>query len=189
MTEELRAAQGTLLAATPEMLDPNFMHGVVLVCQHTEDGAYGLVINRKSEYTTRKLLAEHPLLGQVDHPIYLGGPVQLNAMQILHRVPEHITGGAEILPGLWIGGDFDEVARFVSAATDAPDRVRLIIGYSGWSGGQLDRELAHGAWLPAPGSVEHVFEADADKLWRDVVRSLGPETQGMDLEPPHPSWN
>jgi putative transcriptional regulator len=74
MAMDLHAEQGTLLAATPDMLDPNFMHGVVLVCQHTNEGAYGLVINRRSEYTTKRLLAEHPLLGQVEHPIYVGGP-------------------------------------------------------------------------------------------------------------------
>ncbi len=186
---ELNCAQGTVLAATPDMLDPNFMHTVVMMCQHSGEGAYGLVINRRSDYTTKTLLAEHPLLSKYEHPIYIGGPVQLNSMQILHRVPERITGGAELVSGLWIGGELDEVARFIAEEERAEDRVRLLVGYSGWGAGQLDVELAGGSWLPAPGVPEHVFRNDPHNLWRDVLRDIRGELEGLHREPPDPQWN
>jgi putative transcriptional regulator len=189
MTIQLRCEQGTLLAATPQMLDPNFVHSVVLMCQHSGEGAYGLVINRRSDYTTRTLLAQHPLLGKYDHPIYIGGPVQLNAMQILHRVPERISGGVELVSGLWIGGELDQVARFIAEEERAEDRVRLLVGYSGWGAGQLDGELALGSWLPAPGAPEHVFHSEPQSLWKEVLKDIKSDLQGLGGEPPDPQWN
>ena len=186
---ELHCESGTLLAAAPEMADPNFVHTVLLICQHTNKGAYGLVLNRRSEYTTRTLLSEHPTLGRYDHPIYVGGPVQLNSMQILHCAPDHIAGGQSLMHGLWIGGELDHVARFIAEQEATEDRVRLLVGYAGWGAGQLDAELASGAWLPAPGAPEHVFRRDPENLWRDVVRSVHGELEGLGREPPNPEWN
>ncbi|MCC6409942.1 MAG: YqgE/AlgH family protein [Planctomycetes bacterium] len=189
MSIKLHCEPGTLLAATPEMLDPNFMHAVVLVCQHANEGAYGLVLNRRSEYTTRTLLSEHPTLGRYDHPIYVGGPVQLNSMQILHRAPDHIDGGVELVPGLWIGGELDHVARFIAEQEATEDRVRLLVGYAGWGAGQLDAELAGGSWVPAPCAPEDVFRRDPENLWRDVLRTIRGELEGLENEPPAPEWN
>jgi putative transcriptional regulator len=111
-------------------------------------------------------------------------------MQILHRVPDAIHGSAELFEGVWIGGELDDVARFVA---EEPERarvdLRLYIGYSGWSGGQLDGELAHGSWLPAPGSTIEIFAPDPSGVWREVMRSLGADWQGLDAQPPDPRWN
>ncbi|MCK6446785.1 MAG: YqgE/AlgH family protein [Planctomycetes bacterium] len=189
MSMDLHVEQGTLLAATPELLDPNFMHSVVLICQHTPEGAYGLVLNRRSEYTTRTLLSEHRTLGRYDHPIYVGGPVQLNSMQILHCVPEHIRDGVELVPGLWIGGELEHVAHYIAEHDASEDHVRLLVGYAGWGAGQLDAELAGGSWLPAPCTAEHVFRRDPENLWRDVMRTIRGELAGLENQPPDPEWN
>jgi len=187
---DMHVAEGTLLAASPSMLDPNFMHSVVLICQHTGDGAYGMVVNRPCEQTTRQVLDAHELLGKLDFPLFYGGPVGLEALQILHRVPEEIPGGVPLLDDLWVGGDLDTMAEYVTSNPEqAIDRVRLVIGYSGWGAGQLDIELASASWLPAPGSAEQILARDTTNLWRDVLRSLGEEAQGLVDQPPDPSWN
>jgi len=187
---DLFVAQGTLLAAGPDLLDPNFMHSVVLVAEHTEQGAYGLVLNRRSRHTTRDVLSDELALGRLSIPIWVGGPVSLDTMQILHRAPERLGGGVEVSDGVWIGAELEGLGAFAQEAPDQFARdVRLYLGYSGWGGGQLELELATGTWLPAPGGATHVFSARPEQLWREVVRSLGGATEGFDQHPPDPRWN
>ena len=137
---DLRVSEGTLLAAGPDMLDPNFMHRVVLLCRHSDEGAYGLVINRVSEVSTREVFASHPVLGAEDapaFPISIGGPVGLDTVQVLHRVPEIISGGLEVAEGIHVGGELEDVARYV---VDQPEAARetlvLALGYSGGRAGR-----------------------------------------------------
>jgi putative transcriptional regulator len=140
--------------------------------------------------TAREVLAQHEHLGQSDFPLYIGGPVGLETLQILHRVPDLIHGGVELDDELWIGGDLDDVGRYVLESPDEAARnVRLFLGYSGWSSGQLEFELTTGSWLPAPGAAERVFDLDVAALWRNVVKGLGPDYRSMASEPRNPEWN
>ena len=151
MALDLIVEQGSFLASAPELLDPNFMHTVVLMCGHTQQGAYGLILNRPSEIAVREALEAHELLKQTALRMYVGGPVGLDALQVLHRAPERISGGVQIADELWIGGDLDEIGRFALAdPAAAAASVKLFVGYSGWGAGQLENELASGSWLPAP---------------------------------------
>lgn len=188
--EELRAAAGSLLIAAPDMLDPNFMHSVVLVVSHEEAGAMGLVLNRPANVTVDALLPDHPVLSRQRFLVHQGGPVGRDGLQFLHRVPERIPGGYEIAEGLFLGGEIDALADYLDRQRDAAhDHVRLLIGYAGWGEGQLDRELAQAAWLPAPGRVDWVFEADPQKMWRNALRSIGNAGRGLDELPPDVHWN
>jgi putative transcriptional regulator len=188
--ERLVTEPGSLIAAAPDMLDPNFMHTVVLMCRHAEDGAYGLVLNRPAAVTLDVLAPAHPLLKQQRFPVFAGGPVGLDTLQFLHRAGERIPGGVEIGEGLFLGGDIDALAEYLAKEKSrARRKVRLLVGYSGWGAGQLESELASGSWLPAPLKRPWVFEADPGNLWRDVVRSLGGGAAGLVDLPPDPSWN
>lgn len=190
MALDLTVTQGSFLAAGPDLLDPNFVHAVVLICQHTPQGAYGLVINRPSPYTARDVLSGHELLKDCELRMHVGGPVQLEALQVLHRVPDKIEGGVQIAENLWIGGDLDQLGRYALEAPDEAARnVRLFMGYSGWTSGQLEVELASGSWLPAPGDAARVFEPDVAKIWREVVSELGSEYRSVANEPPDPHVN
>lgn len=188
---DLFVESGSLLAAAPDMNDPNFMHTVVLILQHTHEGAYGLVLNRPSAITVNLLLAQHPILSTQRFPVHSGGPVGLDTLQFLHSLPEEIPGGAELVPGLYLGGDLDAVARVIERDSQAAQRqLRLLLGYSGWGAGQLESELTQGAWVPAPlADPEWVFLKDPQHVWRKVLRSLGKYAQGLEDLPPDPSWN
>lgn len=182
--------QGTLLASGPDMLDPNFMHAVVLLCQHGESGAYGLVLNRPSSHTTKNVLSDELALGRVDVPIFLGGPVGHDSLQILHRVPELVSGGLELTSDVWIGGDLEELGSYALSDPEGFARnVRLVLGYAGWGEGQLELELEEGSWLPAECKAGLVFDEDPKGLWRLAVRSIGDLTKGLDTQPPDPNWN
>lgn len=187
---ELLVDPGSVLAASPDLKDPNFMHTVVLMCQHTVDGALGLVINRPSGLTVDQLLPEHPLLARQKRGVFTGGPVGLNTLQFLHVLPQRIPGGIELGRGLWLGGELEALAAYLAEfAAEADRHVRLVVGYSGWSSGQLESELASGSWVPAPIEPAWVFEADPSTMWRRVLRSLGNETAGLEDLPPDVSWN
>lgn len=190
MSDELLVAPGLLLAAWPDLLDPNFMHGVVVMCQHSEEGAYGLVVNRDTNLTVSDLLPEHPLLGGSDFPVHLGGPVDHSSMQFLHRVPSVIGGGVELTGTLWLGGELDQMADYVcTSPEEARENVRVFLGYSGWGAGQLELELQSGSWLPAPTDLDAVFGPPGEGLWRRVVREASPEGESLGSLPPDPDWN
>lgn len=187
---QLEVQPGTLLAAWPDLRDPNFMHAVVLLCQHSEDGAYGLVVNRPTEITLKELLPEHPTLGRVEFPVHLGGPVDHATLQFVHALPERIPGGFPLSDELWLGGELDALgAVLLEGRAEELARVRVLIGYSGWGAGQLDRELALGSWVPAAPDLAAVFDPDAAGTWRRVVASIGPEGRDLGRQPPDVSWN
>lgn len=184
----LRTAPGSFLAASPDLRDPNFMHAVVLIGEHGDQGAYGLIVNRPSPVTLDLLLPEHPVLGSIAFPVWAGGPVGLDTLQFVHRAGEEV-GGVPLAEGLSLGGDLEALAALIEREREgAREAVRLFVGYSGWGAGQLDAELAGGSWLPAPGSPGLVFAEEEAATWRKVVRSIGGAGGLADL-PPDVSWN
>ncbi len=191
MGEELKVVPGTMLAAWPDLVDPNFMHSVVLMCQHSDEGAYGLVVNRATEFTTDSLLPDHPTLGRVAFPVFYGGPVDHTSMQFVHTSPKAIPGGVSLDGRIWIGGELDALGEFLSADPEVARRsVRVFLGYSGWGQGQLEAELGTGSWLPAPLLIDAVFgDGDQEATWRQVVRSIGHEGDDLKNLPPDVSWN
>lgn len=183
---------GSFLAAWPDLRDPNFAHSLVLICQHDARGAYGLVVNRLLGLSVAELVPNHPQLGELGTPTFLGGPVDHSQMQFLHRAPGRISGGAEVAEGLFLGGEVEDLAaELVKQAKppgEDPEDVRLVVGYSGWSAGQLEGELSEGAWVPVPFDARFVFEGQGERVWRSAVRSIeGGEFLGNTA--PEVDWN
>ncbi|MFT7487347.1 MAG: putative transcriptional regulator [Candidatus Paceibacteria bacterium] len=196
--EELMVSTGTLLASAPNMLDPNFMHTVSVICDHTDAGAYGMVINKRSSLTIDRLLPDHPILGRLALPVNWGGPVENDTLQVLHRFPDLIPGGMELASGLFLGGDLDAVADVVGeeASPWMKQGVRFILGCAGWGGGQLELELAGGSWLPLACNADYIFTElgreparGQDRVWKMAMRSLGGDGQELAAMPPDIGWN
>ncbi|HEX6417226.1 MAG TPA: YqgE/AlgH family protein [Acidimicrobiales bacterium] len=178
---------GQLLIAEPMLGDPNFDRAVVLIIQHDDDGALGVVLNRPTEIEVDDVLDEWAGLVSDPRVIYVGGPVEPNGVLALgRRAP-----GADVpgwRPVLGSVGTVD-LRRGPATLADGLDGIRFFAGYSGWEGGQLEAELAEGAWMVVPAEETDVLAADPDALWRAVLRRQGGKLSMLADFPAHPSLN
>lgn len=160
---------GAILISDPFLKDPNFMRTVVFLCEHNAEGSFGFVLNRPFDQTLDHFLPD--LSGQTI-PVFYGGPVQTDTLHFLHRLPEFITGGQEVADGIFWGGDFNSVISLIMKGRMNPADIRLFLGYSGWSSGQLNEELGSKSWLTIMGKANLVFNTDSQKIWPDAIREM-----------------
>lgn len=194
MTDHL--APGTLLLSAPEMLDPNFMHSVVLMVHHDDDGAMGVVVNSRMDSRVGDALPDHPVLRDLHAPLWQGGPVGLDSMQVLHRHPpsgdaeQGGVPGVDVGDGVRVGADLDWASDVVSRGDGDPNRVRFVVGYSGWSPGQLEGEIKTYSWLPLEANASLVFGAGSrEAIWRRAMARLEGGGAALGHLPPDTSWN
>src|SRR6185295_7440622 len=110
----LLPTRGTLLVASPRLLDPNFMHAVVLLCDHGPQGSYGVIVNRRGEIKLSDLGSDAPLLEGRTDPVWFGGPVGVEQLQILHGLGDTVPGALALMPGVQLGGDTQVLAKHLS---------------------------------------------------------------------------
>jgi putative transcriptional regulator len=178
--------RGDLLIASASLLDANFVRTVVLICDHSDaDGTYGLVLNRPVPVPDE---VKQSLPFELDC-LYQGGPVRVEAMQVIHPYGELVPECLEVLPGVWLGGTFDVLCRGFREGTMEPRRCRFCLGYSGWGGGQLAQEFTQEAWLHTRGSPALVYETPADKVWARAVRQYGQSHPLFRFFPDDPTCN
>lgn len=187
MSQVSESLTGRLLLATPALEDPNFERAVLLVLDHDEDGALGVVLNRASEVPVDQALTGWQDLAASPRVVFGGGPVEPTAVVALGAA----TAGAR-------GDDWEPIVGRVRIVDlrDGPviaaaeiDRVRVFAGYAGWAPGQLDAELAAGAWVAVDAEPADVFVADPDRLWRDVLRRQSGQLAMMATFPDDPALN
>lgn len=168
---------GHLLAAVPDLRDPNFFRSVVLVFQHDQEGAAGLVLNRQLSLSLGEAAREvMQLEGDFPQPLFWGGPVE-GPLMALHD--SLALAELQVLPGVF----FSMQRENLQALIQRPKQTyRIFTGYSGWGSGQLENELADGGWLATPANADSVF-GDPAPLWRTVCERIGKEI----ILPPHAS--
>jgi putative transcriptional regulator len=160
-----------LLVAMPQLADPNFHRATVLLIEHGDQGTFGLVLNRPTDLLASELCGGLDIewRGASDVRVGSGGPCQPETGWLIFQGVEGVDA-QPVHEGIHFARSIDALRRI---AEDPPNRTRLFVGYSGWGPGQLEQELAAGAWLVAPISVSAVFDEDHDTLWERVVRGLG----------------
>ena len=176
--------RGHLLIAGPSLVDPNFWRTVVLVGEHSEEGALGVVLNRASDAAVDETVPELTILADDLGHVHVGGPVQPSAIVVLADFLEPERAASLVL---------DSVG-FLPAEVDPTTlgelkRARVFAGYAGWGPGQLDGELEEGSWIVEPALPDDVFTSEPDSLWSDVLRRKGGPFGVLALMPPDPSSN
>ena len=178
--------RGKLLLASPTMADPNFARSVVLIAEHTEDGAMGLVLNRPAATTVSEAVPDLAWLTEEDAQVYVGGPVAETAVIVLAEFLRPDLAGALVEPDLgFIGADADDPEQLEGAVT----RARVFAGHAGWGPGQLEGELSEDAWIVEPPKREEIFTEEPDDLWAAVLRRKGRRYALLSTMPPDPSLN
>jgi putative transcriptional regulator len=201
----------SLLIASPRLGDPNFERTVVLLLEHGDDGALGVVLNRPTLSPVREILEPWAEPAERVPPglVFAGGPVSLNAVIGLARMGEvpvepeetlpdwvapsdgEVTDPAHVPRGRWVNGLITTVDLSVPPEEQPAgvEEVRLFAGYAGWTSGQLEEELGEGAWYVVDPSTEDIFGSNPDQLWHDVLRRQGGQLALLAGYPPHPSVN
>lgn len=180
----MESLKGQLLIAGPGLVDPNFWRTVVLVGEHTEEGALGVVLNRASETTVDEAAPELAGLADEMGKVHVGGPVQPSAVVVLAEFVEPPDEGALVV----------ESVGFLPAEVDPDElgelrRARVYVGYAGWGPGQLDDELAEGSWIVEPAIADDVFTQQPAELWNSVLKRKGGPFGVLASMPPDPSRN
>lgn len=181
----MESLKGKLLFSTPALFDPNFRRTVVLVAEHSDEGAMGLVLNRPSETTVEEAVPELADVAGADSPVFVGGPVQPQAVLVLAEFDEPEEAATVVVGDIGFAradGDLDDLARLTR-------RARVFAGYSGWSPGQLENELDEDSWLVEPVDDVDVLADPDEDLFGSALRTKGGTYRILALMPDDPRQN
>jgi putative transcriptional regulator len=179
-------AKGILLIANPFLKDPNFVRTVIFVCEHQPEGTFGFVLNKLFPKKLNELL---PDLENIDYPVYQGGPVQGDTLHFLHQYPDLISGGDEVMKGIYWGGNFESLQIHLKNNDIEPEKIRFFVGYSGWIEGQLDYELQEESWLTVEATRKLIFNTSPENIWKESLKHLGGNYEMMINYPLDPQFN
>ena len=178
------SVRGKLLIASPALDDPNFARTVVLLTEHNEEGAMGIVLNRPSETSVASVAPELEEIARGE-PVYVGGPVQPEALVLLAEFTDLEAAAWIVVADVGLASadvDLDELA-------DAVRRGRVYAGYSGWGEGQLEAEIEIDSWIVEAPLPAELFPEDPATLWSDVLARKGGQYALIARMPADPSQN
>jgi putative transcriptional regulator len=183
---QARPRKGSLLLAEPFMDDPNFKRSVLILCEHNENGTFGLVLSRPLELVLGDVM---PDLEYFESRLYYGGPCEQNTMHYLHRYGKLIDDCVNLGNGIFWGGHFEQIKQYILSGDIKPEGIRFYVGFSGWDPQQLNTELDEQSWLVAENTYDYVFSNETDNLWRTILNDLGGDYRQIALYPENPNLN
>jgi putative transcriptional regulator len=180
----VESLRGKLLIASPVLEDPNFARSVVLITEHGEEGAMGIVLNRPSEAEVGSVIPDlEPLAGA--EPIFVGGPVQPEALVVLGEFTDPDKAAWLVVADVGLVSAQTELTELPEAVR----RGRVYAGFSGWSAGQLESEIEEDAWIVEAPLPHELFPDDPEELWSSVLERMGGQYRLVARMPDDPSLN
>ena len=181
----VESLRGKLLIAGPDLVDPNFRRTVVLISEHSDEGAMGVVLNRRSEHTVAEAVPDLADLVDPGEHVHVGGPVQPSGVVVLAEFDDISAAAAVVLDDV----GFLSAQADMEGLDDLTRRVRVFAGISGWGPGQLDSELDRDDWIVEPARREDLFCEDPEALWSQVLERKGGRYALVARMPLDPSMN
>lgn len=175
MGKNFTSLSNQFLIAMPTLHDPNFFHSVTYICEHTEDGAMGIVINHPMNLHLGDVLEQMKI--PIDNPaaatqiLFLGGPVQPERGFVIHYPIGNWDSSLRINDDIAITTSRDVLAAIAQGR--GPEKMLVALGYAGWGPGQLEKEIAENAWLYCPVDQAILFEQPTEKRWKAAASSIG----------------
>ncbi|HVB37693.1 MAG TPA: YqgE/AlgH family protein [Vicinamibacterales bacterium] len=169
-----------LLLSMPQLADPNFAQRVVLLCRHSAEGAFGLVVNHRLPAPARVVIQEDAstATSEKELPVWLGGPVDQERSWILLGEEPGDIEAVPVADGLYLSTSPALLRRLTGPL---PPKARLLVGYAGWGPGQLDAELKASAWLTSDVTLDLVFETPPARMWEAAIRRLGADPGALHI--------
>lgn len=180
------------IIAMPSLLDANFDRTVTYICEHDENGTFGIIINRETDITLEEVISQMEIgtgssqtrvSNPLHHTIYLGGPVQQNRGFILHNPPGNWGSTLKINEHIALTTSRDILEAI--ANNQGPEQSIIALGYAGWGPGQLEQEMVANAWLNCPAEEQIIFNTPSDQRWQAAANLLGVDLQLLSNDPGH----
>jgi putative transcriptional regulator len=185
-TQLLKPCAGRLLISEPSLQDFYFRKSVVLLADHNEEGSFGLIINKPIHIRLHEVAKDFPAF---DAPVFLGGPVKTDSIFFIHTRSDLIDESLKVLPGLFWGGNIDQVRDLMVKHEINEKEIRFFVGYSGWAPQQLNEEMERNSWIVSKTFKDQVISDKPENLWSEILRSLGGEYQLWYNYPTDPGLN
>lgn len=178
--------KGDLLLSEPFLPDSNFSRSVILLCEHSEEGSFGLILNQSIEMDMTSLSDDLP---GIDIITGFGGPVERNHLYFLHNNAE-LDGAMPVGNELYMGGDYESLKVLLESGEMKPESIRFFIGYTGWTVGQLDEEIKEFSWIVTKKPVDFdILTKKNDDMWKELIGKLGGKYKIMSDYPINPADN
>jgi putative transcriptional regulator len=164
-----KLAVGKFLVAGRDLADPNFAEAVVLLLHYDEDGAMGLIINRRTDVTLARLFQDFKEAKGRKDEVYIGGPVELQTVLALLKSAIKPDGAERVFSDVHLVSSKALLQKTLAEGAEA-SAFHVFVGYSGWGAGQLEHEIKLNAWHILPADAASVFQSDPDSLWPRLIR-------------------
>lgn len=182
---KLLPQKGRIIVSEPFLPGNYFSRSTILLVEYHAKGAVGFILNKPFQTGVKELFSDFP---DFDAEVYLGGPVSDNNLYYIHTLGEQLKGSIQVKDELYWGGDFDQLKLLLLSGKVTSNQIRFFIGYSGWSAGQLDAEIAENSWLTIESDIKKIMESDQD-FWIESVKNAGAHYSTWKNFPEDPNSN
>ncbi|MBI3236512.1 MAG: YqgE/AlgH family protein [Chlamydiales bacterium] len=180
-------SKGSLLIASPDIDAGIYFRSVVVVCEHSTAGSFGLIINKSLDMELPEEIFSTKEIQNPHIEIRMGGPIQPNQMMLLHNSEMIPDQTLTLCDGVHLGGDLQFLQE---AMLDSKGPcIRICFGYAGWGASQLEKEFLSGGWFLHPGSAKYIFETPPEKIWQTLLRDMGGKYATLSMIPDDLSLN
>ncbi len=183
---KLKPEKGRVLVSDPYLPDPSFRRSVVLLCEHNDNGTFGLILNKPLGISVNDTLIDFP---PFQSEVFMGGPVNPDKLFFIHTAGNILPDSVQITDNIYWSGDFEKLKELIKNNSICTNDIRFFIGYAGWDEGQLEEELKCDSWIVTDVDFSAIMRNNSSNLWRDVLKNMGEQYAVLANFPENPDLN